>query len=450
MSEEFNDLKVGPEESSEQAGTQAGARELLIFGEGEGALSKDTGVKYTKPKLGYLAIAVLGGMLLGVALTILIVSSIAGGLSNLRMIKNMGKYDSSVISELLQKIDVYHFGETPETEELIDKASHALVDGMGDPYAAYFTDAEYGDYTSSFNGRYYGIGVLVQNPDGTGSLVKRVYDGSFAEQAGLLAGDLIIEVDGNDVKNVSGSELVSLIKGEAGTVVKITFLRDEKMQTVEVTRGEVYVKRVDHMMLEDGVGYIYLSQFSGNAVEEFKAAVKELTDAGAKGLVIDLRNDPGGSLNIAVDLCDLMLPECVICSMQGKTTETTEYFRSDKEMYDIPFVVLVNENSASASEIFAGAMQDNSRAKIIGTQTYGKGVVQTTFRLEDGHGYLKLTTDAYFTPKGTNLGGTGITPDVAAELPEELKNNDIFLLVTEHLTEDTQLQAAIKELKAGL
>jgi carboxyl-terminal processing protease len=133
--------------------------------------------------------------------------------------------------------------------------------------------------------------------------------------------------------------------------------------------------------------------------------------------------------------------------MQGKTTEETEYFRSDKEMYDIPFVVLVNENSASASEIFAGAMQDNGRAKIIGVQTFGKGVVQTTFRLDNGHGYLKLTTDAYYTPNGTNLGGTGITPDIAAELPEELKTLDVYTLYTQHLEEDTQIQAALKELK---
>ncbi len=443
MSEEFNDVKIG----SDPAPDTDGARELLIFGEGDGALSKDRGVRYTKPKLGYLAIALLGGIVLGAALTILAVSSIAGGLSNLSMIKNMGKYDSSVISELMQKIDVYHFGETPDSQELVDRASHALVDAVQDPYASYFTEKEYSDYTASFNGRYYGIGVLVKTPDGTGSTVVRVYEGSFAEQAGLMAGDLIVKVDGKDVRNVTSNELVSLIKGEEGTTVDITVVRGGKEQTVTVTRGEVYVKRVEYMMLEDNVGYIYLSQFSGNASDEFEAAINDLSGKGAKSLIVDLRDDPGGGLNIVVDICDMLLPECVICSMQGKTTETTEYFRSDKEMYDIPFVVLVNGNSASASEIFAGAMQDNGRAKIIGTQTYGKGVVQTTFRLENGHGFIKLTTDAYYTPNGTNLGGTGITPDIVVDLPEELKAYDIYTLYTEHLKEDTQIQAALKALK---
>lgn len=443
MTEDMNDLRI----SAEADNRPAGDRELLIFGEGDGALSKDTGVKYTKPKLGYLAIALLGGIVLGAAVTILAVSSITGGLSNLRLIKNMGKYDSSVISELMQKIDAYHFGDTPSSDKLVEEASHALVDAVDDPYASYFTEKEYNDYSSSFNGRYCGIGVLVQKPDSTGSVIVRVYEDSFAEQAGVKAGDVIIKVDDKEVKDISSNELVDLITGEAGTTVDLTVLRDGRKLTITVTRGEVYVKRVDSMMLEDNVGYIYLSQFSGDAVKEFETALNELTEQGAKSLIIDLRNDPGGALNIAVKLCDMMLPECVICSMQGKTTEETEYFRSDKEMYDIPFVVLVNENSASASEIFAGAMQDNGRAKIIGVQTFGKGVVQTTFRLDKGHGYLKLTTDAYYTPNGTNLGGTGITPDIAAELPEELKTLDVYTLYTQHLEEDTQIQAALKELK---
>ena len=443
MTEDMNDLRI----SAEADKRPAGDRELLIFGEGDGALSKDTGVKYTKPKLGYLAIALLGGIVLGAAVTILAVSSITGGLSNLRLIKNMGKYDSSVISELMQKIDAYHFGDTPSSDKLVEEASHALVDAVDDPYASYFTEKEYTDYSSSFNGRYCGIGVLVQKPDSTGSVIVRVYEDSFAEQAGVKAGDVIIKVDDKEVKDISSNELVDLITGEAGTTVDLTVLRDDRKLTITVTRGEVYVKRVDSMMLEDNVGYIYLSQFSGDAVKEFETALNELTEQGAKSLIIDLRNDPGGALNIAVKLCDMMLPECVICSMQGKTTEETEYFRSDKEMYDIPFIVLVNENSASASEIFAGAMQDNGRAKIIGVQTFGKGVVQTTFRLDNGHGYLKLTTDAYYTPNGTNLGGTGITPDIAAELPEELKTLDVYTLYTQHLEEDTQIQAALKELK---
>ena len=165
--------------------------------------------------------------------------------------------------------------------------------------------------------------------------------------------------------------------------------------------------------------------------------------------MVDLRDDPGGSLWTVIDICDMLLPDCVVCSMQGKTTEQTQYYRSDKDMYDFELAVLVNGYSASASEIFAGAIQDNGRGKIIGTQTYGKGVVQTTFTLDGDHGFLKLTTDAYYTPNGTNLGGTGITPDIEIDLPDELKTLEIYELYTEHLAEDTQLAAAIEALTNG-
>ena len=192
----FEQARITKENEPKAEGAE---KELLVFGEGGGQLSKDGGVRYTKPKFGYFIIAGLVGVILGTALTLLMVSRIAGGLSNLRLISYMGKYDSSVISELLARIEAVHFGETPDSQTLIDKASHALVDAMEDPYASYYTDEEYNSYSSSFNGNYYGIGILVQNPDGTGALIRRVYEGSFAEQAGLMKDDLIIRVDGEDI-----------------------------------------------------------------------------------------------------------------------------------------------------------------------------------------------------------------------------------------------------------
>lgn len=445
----MDEARINPDDNGEGSVSHTPGepeREILIFGEGDGKLSRDHGVRYTKPKFGYFLIAGLAGAILGVLVTMMIVSATAGGLSNLSRIKDMGKYDSSVITELLQRIDTVHFGETPSSQELLDKAAHALVNGMGDPYAEYFTVKEYQDYTASFNGNYYGVGIVVYNPDGTGALVRRVYEGSFAEQAGLMRGDLIIKVDGSDVRSVSGTELVSLITGEEDSTVDITVLRDEKEMTFTVTRGEIYVKRVDHFVLDNNVGYLYLSSFSGNAENEFRNALEDFKAKGVEKIVIDLRDNPGGSLTAVVNICDMLLPECIICSMQGKTTETTEYFRSDDKHYDFDIAVLVNDYSASASEIFAGAMQDNGRAKIIGVKTYGKGVVQTTFRLSGEHGWLKLTTDAYYTPNGTNLGGTGITPDMIVELPEELAMMDIYSLYTDHFDEDTQIQAAINML----
>ena len=420
-------------------------RELEIFGEGDGALAKDQGVKYVKPKSVYVIIAALAGALVGIIGVLIAVSFITGGLKNLFLIRDMGKYDTSVITELLSDIDTYHFGETPESSELLDKAAHSLVNAMGDPYASYFTKKEYEDYYSSFSGNYYGIGVTIGAPDGTGALIHRVYEGSFAEEAGLKSGDLVIEVAGQDVRNVTSDELVSLIKGDDGTAVDITVIRGEETLTFNVTRGEVYIKRVDSMMLDGGIGYIYLSSFSGNAVQEFRTALESFKEQNAKGLIVDLRDDPGGSLSIVVDICDMLLPKGqTICSMQGKTTDPTLYYTSKTDGFEFPLAVIVNGYSASASEIFAGAMQDNGRGVIIGTQTYGKGVVQTTFPLSGDKGYLKLTTDAYYTPNGTNLGGTGITPDTFVELTEGYDDYDIYSLITEYREFDNQLDAAIE------
>ena len=430
--------KPGEEEASE--------RELLIFGEEGGSFNEKSERKNRRIRTGKAILLLILGMLIGAAAVYFALSSYAGGIEGLNLARTYAGHDVTVIGDLLDHIDKYHFGDPLEDKELVDKAAHALVDAMEDPYAAYFTPKEHDDYSSSFNGNYVGIGIVVYNPDGTGALVHRVYEDSFAEQAGMQSGDLIIAVDGVDVTSVSSSELVDRIKGEPGTTVDITLLRGGEEQTLTVTRGEVYVKRVEYELLDNGIGYLSLTSFSGNAVNEFRGAIDALTEQGAEKLVVDLRDNPGGSLGIVVDICDMLLPECNICSMQGKTTDPTKYFDSDKEMYDIPFVVLVNDYSASASEIFAGAMQDNGRAKIIGIQTYGKGVVQTTFPMSGDHGWIKLTTDAYYTPNGTNLGGTGIAPDRTVELPEELRDLDIYDLFHEHRAEDTQLAAAIEEL----
>lgn len=423
-------------------------RELLIFGEDERSFKKDGG-SYKKLRARTVALLLIGGILLGAVGAFLGVTAYMGGFNGIALAKTYADHDVSVIGDLLDHIDKYHFGDPIDDKKLVESASHALVDAMEDPYAAYFTPKEHDDYSASFNGNYVGIGVVVYNPDGSGALVHRVYEDSFAEQAGVREGDLIIAVDRVDVKTVSSSELVSRITGEPGTTVDLTILRGEEELTLTVTRGEVYVKRVEYAMLENGVGYLHLTSFSGSAVTEFRDAIEDMQAQGAKSLVVDLRDNPGGSLGIVVDICDMLLPDCTICSMQGKTTDPTKYFYSDKEMYDIPMAVLVNDYSASASEIFAGAMQDNGRAKIIGIQTYGKGVVQTTFPMTGDHGWIKLTTDAYYTPNGTNLGGTGITPDTVVELPEELRDTDIYDLFRDHRAEDTQLAAAIAELSSA-
>ena len=210
----------------------------------------------------------------------------------------------------------------------------------------------------------------------------------------------------------------------------------------EMLRVEGQIR--SHNIRENGTRRLLIFVFAASILAEDGEPINDVVLSGPLCKDPISRRTPLGR-----DICDLLLPECTIVSMQGKTTDPTEYFYSDKEMFDIPFVVLVNEYSASASEIFAGAMQDNGRAKVIGTQTYGKGVVQTTFTLNGDHGYLKLTTDAYYTPNGKNLGGTDITPDIVVEQAEEYANVDIYTLVSEYGENDLILQAAISELSGN-
>lgn len=440
-------------EDTAEAVSASGERELKLF-EDAAQKEQERAARYGRHRRARSVMTALicglCGLLLGIGLTLLLVSLECGGLSNLRSIKLMGKYDSSIFSELLYRIDTLHFGETPTSEQLTEAAAHAMVDAVGDRYAAYFSKQEYSDYLSSLNGNIKGgVGISVYAPNEEGALIHRVYEGTFADEAGVKSGDIIIALDGVPVAGKTLDELVDMIGGDSGTTVKFTVKRGEETLDMDVMRGNVYIKRVEYSMMDNGIGYIYVSSFTGYAENEFRTALDDLTAQGAKSLIIDLRDDPGGSLSTVVNMCDMMLPVCTIASMQGNTTDPTEYFYSDADMCGLPFVVLVNGSSASASEIFAGAMQDNSRAKIIGTQTFGKGIVQTTFTLNDDHGYIKLTTDAYFTPSGRSLSGTGITPDVVVELPENLNGMDIYTLVTEHAAEDAQLQAAINELNGG-
>ncbi|MBO6061042.1 MAG: PDZ domain-containing protein, partial [Clostridia bacterium] len=287
----------------EQTGADSTDRELLIFGEGGGSFTKEPGpTKFSKRRSKNIILLVLLGVLIGAGIALAVVSAITGGLKNLHYAKTLSEHDFTVIGDLLEHIEDYHFGDPLDEKKLIDKASHALVDAMEDPYASYFTPSEHDSYSASFNGNYSGIGIVVYNPDGNGALIHRVYEGSFAETAGLLAGDVIIAVDGVDIKTASGTELVERITGEAGTTVDITFLRGEEEMTTTVTRGEVYVKRVEHAMLEGDIGYIALTSFSGYAETEFRDALNAVTEAGAKGLIVDLRGNPGGSLGIVVNI----------------------------------------------------------------------------------------------------------------------------------------------------
>lgn len=362
------------------------------------------------------------------------------------------KYDSQVISDLLQCVDQYYYfdGDKPDTDKLLNAAAKALVAEIGDPYAEYFSDEEYNAYRDNLNGNYKGIGVLVSlDPDGRGLMVERAYINNPAYNAGVRDGDIITSVNGNQLKDRDLNEASELLMGDDGSTAELGIMREGEQQplTISVKRGDVTVTRVFSERLENNIGYICIEEFTGDAAEAFDTQLNELLNSGITSLIIDLRNNPGGSLDTVVEIADRVLPECTITTLSGKMVDPPREYRSDnKQKLDIPYVVLVNGNSASASEVFSSAVQDNNAAKLIGTTTFGKGIVQTSWSLGEGEGMIKLTTDAYTTPNGRHIHGVGLTPDIAVELPEELEGMSPYALINAHRDSDTQLSSAIEYL----
>lgn len=387
---------------------------------------------------------------------LMIISLLVGGVLTATLIGSIvpsSEYDASVISALMESIDKYYYfqDEKPDVDTMLNAAANAVIATTGDRYAQYFTDEGYGDYYDNLNGNYKGIGVLVALDDeGRGLLVTRAYTGNPAFDAGVCDGDIITHIDGVDVSDMSLDDASDLILGTDGSVVKLTILRDEKSLEIDVTRGDVTVSRVFSEKLENGIGYICIEEFTGDAATAFDTQLEALLSDGITSLIIDLRNNPGGSLDTVVKIADRILPECLITTIEGQLVDPPKEYRStDDEKLDIPYVVLVNGSSASASEVFSGAVQDNESAILIGTTTYGKGIVQTSWSLGTGMGVIKLTTDAYRTPDGSLIHGIGLTPDIEIDLPIELQGISPYTLFYEHRAEDTQLNRAIQYLTNG-
>ena len=354
--------------------------------------------------------------------------------------------DASRISTLLKTIDKYYYfaDEAPSNEELLDFASHEIVNRLGDPYTSYFTDEEYEAFRNEINGNYKGIGVLVSFAEGKGLKVERCYEGNPAYIAGVRDGDIITKADGVDLAPLDINSANEYLKGEDGSTVKLTVLRDGKEMEFSAKRGDVAVKRVYTEMLENNIGYLRIESFTGNAEEEFDAALDGLLGSGIDSLIIDLRNNPGGYLDSVVKICDRILPECKITTIEGNMSQKPVVYSSTaEEKLSIPFVVLVNENSASASEIFASAVQDNNAGQIIGTNTFGKGIVQSNLDFKNGMGHLKLTTDVYRTPAGNLIHGIGVAPDIEIIQADELKLLDPYFIMKDYRDKDLVLKVAI-------
>ena len=342
---------------------------------------------------------------------------------------------------LLESYIREYYLEDIDEEDLKDYLYYGLVAGLGDPYAAYYNEEETQSMLDSSSGSYCGIGAMFSQNMITGVVtVSRVYEGFPSYEAGILPEDILIKVEGEDITGQDLTHIVTQIKGEEGTEVTVTMLRGEEEIDFTMERRVIEVPTVEHEMLANGVGYIMVSEFDGVTDEQFHEALVDLQAQGMESLVIDLRNNGGGSVESVSNIADELLPEGPIVFTEYKGEERTER-SSDASCVEIPMAVLMNGNSASASEILAGALQDYEAAKIVGTQSYGKGIVQSVIDLQDGTA-LKLTTAKYYTPDGNNIHEIGITPDVEIDLPEELKT-----MVEIPFEEDVQLQKAIEVLQ---
>lgn len=328
--------------------------------------------------------------------------------------------------ELLNSlIDRYYIGDVDETD-LSEGVYKGYIEGLGDPYSVYYDEEETKQMSESLSGEFGGVGALMSQDRETGVItVLQVYDGSPAQEAGMRDGDTLYKVEGEEVTGEDLSDVVSKVKGEKGTQVTLTVLRadtgDEEELTI--TRDTIEAQTVSHEMKENNVGYIRISEFDSVTYEQYKNALEDLEGQGMEKLIVDLRSNPGGNLDTVCDILDLMLPEGLIVYTEDKNGEREEYTSDEENQFDKPLVVMMNGYSASASEIFAGAIQDYGLGQIVGTQSYGKGVVQSVFDLQDGTS-VKLTIAEYFTPNGRSIDGEGITPDVEVEYQYDENNPD--------------------------
>ncbi|MFY9213430.1 MAG: S41 family peptidase [Tissierellaceae bacterium] len=335
-----------------------------------------------------------------------------------------------------------------DDEVLLEGQLKGLLQSLEDPYSQYLTSDEYQSLTEQTSGTYGGIGVIVTPGDDNYITVVSPIEDTPGERAGLKTGDKIIKVDGKDYSAENMDAAVKVMKGEPNTKVTLTIMRTDsegnsETMDIEIVREIIRIVTVKSNILDDKIGYIKITSFDGITYEDFKADLNELEKRNIEGLIIDLRNNPGGLLDVCKDIADELLGEGDIVYTETKDGNR-EYLRSDEDMIDIPLVILVNEGSASASEILAGAIRDHNRGVLIGTTTFGKGVVQRIIPFDDGSG-IKLTISEYFTPNGINIHGIGIEPDIVVELPD-----DVDVIGVDNIDGDLQLQKAIDVIKSQI
>lgn len=380
----------------------------------------------------------IGGMATGVLGAVILALGVF-------LVPNVFAKESSTAHKLqyIQKILDQHYVGEIEQKQLEEGIYKGFVAAVGDPYTNYFTKDEFDQFKEKTSGTYAGIGIMMQ-VDQTDKLITavQVFENSPAEKAGVLPKDKIVKAEGVDLGFDNFDEAPKIIKGEAGTVVKITVFRpsENRMIDLEITRENVVYPTVEDKMLDDDIGYIQIKQFDEVTYDQFKASLEKIKANKPKGIILDVRDNLGGLLNIVAQITDELLPEGMIVYTKDKQGKILK-LESTPGQIDIPITLLINENSASASEILAGALKDRNRAKLVGMKTYGKGVVQTILPIPDGSG-VKVTTSKYYTPNDVCIDGIGIEPDYEVALPLEL-----LLKPKLEDKEDLQLQKAIEVIK---
>lgn len=362
-------------------------------------------------------------------------------ISSLLNVSTTGNNISKAVNNIEKILEEYYLNEI-DNQKTVEGAIKGYVAGLGDPYTEYITKDEMEEYTVNLMGNYVGIGIyMVANTEKNTVDVLMPIKGSPAEEAGILAGDTIISVDGIEYTSENMDAAAAAIKGKEGSTVKLKIERNQEIKTFEIKRRKVITNPVESKILQNDIGYIQITSFDEETANSFKNEFIELKNQGISSLIIDLRNNGGGLVDSTLQIADYIVPKGkeLLITVNKDKEEVIEKAKQDA-LIDMNIVVLVNENSASASEILAGALKDLDEATIVGKTTYGKGVIQELLSFKDGSG-LKVTTHEYYTPNRNKINGIGIVPDEVVELPQGVNS----LYVTED--NDTQLQKAIEILK---
>ena len=363
-------------------------------------------------------IAGLGGALVIVAVAYLGVG-LQSALENrsVAALKEGSVVDARLVSKLQTLEDIIDkdfFLDAVSEEELRDGIYRGLMNALGDPYTVYYSAEELASFMQQTEGTYYGIGAyMAQDKETSLPMITDVMQGAPAQAAGLRANDLIYAVNGDSVYGMSLDAAVSLIKGPEGTDVTLTIIRENAadLMDITVTRAKVETPTVNLTMLDNDIAYIELTEFNSVSVDQFAEALAVAKGSGMKGMILDLRGNPGGNLDSVVDICKMILPEGLIVYTEDKSGRRKEYTCDGSRKLQVPLTVLIDANSASAAEIMAGAIKDYNLGTLVGTNTFGKGIVQQVIPFKDGSA-IKITTSAYYTPAGNNIHGKGIEPDV--------------------------------------